>query len=278
MMVEQKDDGLAFCKYCGLQAVVKFGKYKGVQRYYCKVCRRKYKSNDCLFHMKMPIAYVSSVFDMYYKGMTVFEIIKYLRSQHDYYPNKSLIYTWINKYTELAIKYLQDYHPISGDTWMINETLLAVGGRQKVYIWDVIDERTQYLLSSNIFIEHNKSVNKAIKEAIDCAGRKPRTITINKYCNRIGDIKRVCNRKTILLQKTNYRTTDLEARFTITFNGNTQSGRPFKNLTTLIRYNRGWSIYYNYFKPNRFLGKRTPADESRIHCDINNWHELLLRL
>jgi len=41
------------CKNCGSEGVVKYGSYKGVQRYYCKVCERKFKADDSLFHMKV---------------------------------------------------------------------------------------------------------------------------------------------------------------------------------------------------------------------------------
>ena len=34
------------CKYCGSEAVSKFGAYKGVQRYWCKACKRKFKADD----------------------------------------------------------------------------------------------------------------------------------------------------------------------------------------------------------------------------------------
>ena len=32
----------AFCKYCQSPNVIRFGTYKGIQRYYCKDCKRKF--------------------------------------------------------------------------------------------------------------------------------------------------------------------------------------------------------------------------------------------
>ena len=37
------------CKYCGGNAIVKFGTYKDVQRYWCKVCQRKFKGDDTTY-------------------------------------------------------------------------------------------------------------------------------------------------------------------------------------------------------------------------------------
>jgi tRNA(Ile2) C34 agmatinyltransferase TiaS len=44
IMVEQKDKPV--CKNCGSTAVVRFGTYKGVQRYWCKTCKRKFKADN----------------------------------------------------------------------------------------------------------------------------------------------------------------------------------------------------------------------------------------
>jgi len=48
------------CKNCGSPAVVKFGTYKGVQRFWCKSCQRKFKADNALFHMKVSPEYIST--------------------------------------------------------------------------------------------------------------------------------------------------------------------------------------------------------------------------
>jgi len=46
------------CKNCGSTAVIKFGSYKGSTRFYCKVCKGKFKADNSLFHMKhLPIIF-----------------------------------------------------------------------------------------------------------------------------------------------------------------------------------------------------------------------------
>ncbi len=34
------------CKYCQSENVIKYGKYKGVQRYFCKDCQHKFAGVD----------------------------------------------------------------------------------------------------------------------------------------------------------------------------------------------------------------------------------------
>ena len=79
------------CKYCGSKGVVKFGKYKGVQLYWCKACQRKFKAEDTLFHMKTPTNQVSSALNAYYEGMSIKAIRRHLQL--------ALIYTTYNNYT-----------------------------------------------------------------------------------------------------------------------------------------------------------------------------------
>jgi transposase-like protein len=42
------------CKYCGSPSVVKHGFVEGVQKYLCKVCKRRFSADDRLFCMKTP--------------------------------------------------------------------------------------------------------------------------------------------------------------------------------------------------------------------------------
>jgi transposase-like protein len=114
------------CKNCGSEAVVKFGTYKGTQRYFCKVCKRKFKADADIFHMKVPAEYVSSALSMYYSGMSINDIRNHLKQEHNYYPSKSIIFGWVNKYTDLASKQFKDYHPKVGDVWIADETMLDV--------------------------------------------------------------------------------------------------------------------------------------------------------
>jgi len=62
------------CKNCGSTACVKFGTYKGVQRYYCKSCKRKFKADTDAFHMKVPTDYVSHALAEFFTGMSVDDI------------------------------------------------------------------------------------------------------------------------------------------------------------------------------------------------------------
>ena len=63
------------CKLCNSDHVIKYGKYKDVQRYYCKNCHSKFKAADTLYHMKTPANQVTSALNMYYEGMSIKAVV-----------------------------------------------------------------------------------------------------------------------------------------------------------------------------------------------------------
>ena len=76
------------CKFCGSGNVVRYGKYKGVQRYFCKNCKRKFVDNDALPKMKTPVRQIASAISGYYGGMSLDSVARHLEQQ---YGNPSIM-------------------------------------------------------------------------------------------------------------------------------------------------------------------------------------------
>jgi putative transposase len=131
-VIEQTITKVITCKNCGSTSIVKFGTYKSDQRYYCKDCKRKFKDDNASFHIKKRTQWESSAVYLYFKGMSFKDIRDHLKTQHGYSPSQSLIYGWVDKYTNLARRQFKGYHPKVGDFWLADETMLDVGGQHKV--------------------------------------------------------------------------------------------------------------------------------------------------
>lgn len=106
------------CKNCGSPAVSKYGSYKGVQRFICKVCKRKFKADDNPFHMHVPANQISSALSMYYEGMSLNAIQRHFQQEQGTKPSTATIYEWVEKYTPLTIKAFREYHPKVGNVWI----------------------------------------------------------------------------------------------------------------------------------------------------------------
>ena len=138
------------CKYCQSENIIKYGKYKGVQLYYCKDCGSKFKDDDTLFHMKTPANQVSSALNMYYEGMSIKAIRRNLKQEYGNVPSTATIYEWIQKYTQYAMDSIKDYPPKGvGDNWVADETVIEIDG-ENIWLWCIIDYKTRFLLATRI--------------------------------------------------------------------------------------------------------------------------------
>ena len=105
------------CKLCSSKRVVRYGHYHGVQRWWCKDCRRKFVHDDALPRMKTPIVQVTSALSMFYEGMSLHGTRRNLEQTYRNYPSNSTIYEWIIRFTKQAIASAKDYKPNVGDEW-----------------------------------------------------------------------------------------------------------------------------------------------------------------
>ena len=270
------------CKDCGSTAVVKFGSYKGVQRYYCKSCKRKFKADNDLFHMKVPADYVSSALSMYYSGMSVNDICTTLKQEHDYYPSNSIIYKWIDKYTPMAIKHFREYHPQVGDVWIADETVLNLDGEHSIWFYDIIDRDTRFLLASRVAISRTTNDAEILMERAEkCAGKKPKEVLTDRNRSYEDGIEKAYGSDTEHVignpfkeKETGESTSEIE-RFHGTLKDRTKVFRSFRDIDTLIQFTDGWLVYYNYFRPHESLKGKTPAEFAKVKYDIKDWAGLV---
>jgi len=171
----------AKCKYCGsAEEVVRFGTYKGVQRWYCKKCKRKFSDTDTLPRMKTPVRHIASALSMYYGGMSLNSIRRHLDQQYGYRPSESTLYEWLTRFSKIAIKEAKDYKPNVGDVWIADETVLKIGG-DKIWFWDIIDTKTRFLLASHMsFTRTTKDAESLMRQAYNLTGKIPRVIYTDK--------------------------------------------------------------------------------------------------
>ena len=280
-MIEITETKTIACKNCNSNNVVRFGTYKGNQRYYCKDCKRKFKADETAFHTKKPTRWESSAVDMYFRGMSISDIQSHLKTQYGYSPSNSIIYKWVNKYTDLARKQFQDYHPQVGDYWVCDETMLDVDGSHKVWFYDIIDRDTRFLLASRVTLSRtSKDAEMVMKDAEKCAGKKPKEVITdqnNSYVNGIPEAFDGKAEHTIgypfAHKETGLSTSEIE-RFHGTLKDRTKVFRAFRDVETLIQFTDGWLVYYNYFRPHTSLNGKTPAEEAKVDYPIKNWSDL----
>ena len=271
-MIEETTTKVITCKNCGSTAVVRFGTYKGRQDYYCKSCNRKFKDDKDAFHMKVPSEYVSHAVDDYYTGKSLNDIRNGLKAEYGYHPSKSVVWKWINKYTDLARKQFQGIHPDVGDVWIADETMLDMDGQRKVWFYDLIDRDTRFILSSRIAISRTtKDAELLMEEAEKVAGKRPKEILTDQNYSYLDGIEKAYGSDTehvlgnpFKTKITGASTSEIE-RFHETLKDRTKVFKSFRDVETLIQFADGWLVYYNYFKPHTSLKVKHPRKKLMLN-------------
>lgn len=294
-MSEQNINAEIVCKHCGSEGVVKFGTYKGVQRYYCKICKRKFKADNTTFHMKTPANQVASALNMYYEGMSIKAIRRQLQQDYDITPSTATIFEWIIKFTNEAVNDVKDYYPKVGDTWVADETFVRVDKAKTnvenpysksrkakwVVFWDIIDADTRYLLASHIATTRGiKDAQALMEKASKRAGKLPKVVVTDKLKAYIDGIELTFGSDTQHKQGAPFEVennTNLIERFHGTLKARTKVMRALKNRDTLEKFADGWLVHYNYLRPHLSLNDRTPAKVARIDYPYENWSDIIQR-
>ncbi len=266
------------CKNCGSDAVVKFGTYKGVQRYFCKACQRKFKADNSLFHMKVSPDYISTALSMYYSGSSISDIRNHLKQEHGYYPSKSVVFQWVDKYTDMATRQFRDVHPKVGDLWIADETVLELDKGIKVWFFDVIDSDTRFLLASRASLSRTtRDAQMLMDRAIKRAGKSPKVVITDKLASYLdvdyGKDAEHRQGSPFRILPSGETTAQIE-RFHGTIKDRTKVMRAFRDIETLHQFMDGYLVYYNFFKPNEALNGKTPAEAAKLDYQIKNWKDL----
>jgi transposase-like protein len=263
------------CKYCQSENVNKYGKYKDTQLYYCKDCNRKFKDDDTTFHMKTPTNQVSSALNMYYEGMPIKGVRRNLKQEYGNMPSTATIYEWIQKYTQYATDSIKGYQPQKiGDTWIADETVIEVDG-QNVWLWDIIDDRTRYLLATRISQSRTtQDAQMLLDRAVKTAGKPPKTVITDKLASyldvRYGKGEHIQSRPFAFENNTQ----KIE-RFHETLKQRTKVMRGLKNIESALDFIGGWLVHYNYLRPHTSLGDKTPAEIAEADYPYKNWADII---
>jgi transposase-like protein len=265
------------CKNCGSTAVVKFGTYKGVQRYFCKSCKRKFKGDNALFHMKVAPEYVSSALSNYYSGLSIGDVSKSLKQEHGYQPSKHIVYNWIDKYTDIAVNHFRDNHPTVGDVWIADETVLKIDG-QNVWVYDIIDTKTRFLLASRIALSRTThQAQMLMEEASRKAGKVPKEVITDKNTSYLDGIELAFGADTEHKQSRPFvskDSTNMIERYHGTLKERTKVMRGLKDIGSAQQFLDGFMVNYNYFRPHEALEGKTPAEVAKVDYSVKNWADL----
>jgi len=266
------------CKHCDSRNVVKFGFYKGVQRYFCKDCKRKFIANNALPNMKTPTEQISTAVAMYYDGVSLEAISRQLTHIYGNYTSDATVYDWITRFTKEAIEVSNDYKPTVGGKWIADETVILVNGK-KYWLFDVLDSRTRFLLATHLSKARTvEDVQSVMREAYQKAGRLPKVILTDGLNSYVDGIRLTFGDKVKHVQTkpfTEGTNTNLIERMQGTIKGRTKVMRGLKKPESAELLLDGFLVNYNYFRPHDSLDGKTPAEVADSKFPYESWLSLI---
>jgi putative transposase len=272
------DTNATFCKYCQSSNTIRFGTRKGTQYHFCKDCRRKFVP-DTLPKMKTPTKIIASALGQYYGGMPLDSIQRQLQQDYNLSMSEVGIYKWVVRFSQQAVKQAKTFKPKVGDVWLADETVLKVGGKN-MWFWDLIDEKTRFLLASKLsYSRTTKDAEALMQQAYERAGKAPKTIVTDKLAAYLDGIERVFGADTQHIQTSPFGndgdSTSIIERFHGTLKERTDIVRGFKNPVMAKLLTDAWLVHYNFFKEHTTLGDIPPAQKMGIPTPFEDWNGVL---
>jgi transposase-like protein len=266
-----KQGGISNCKYCKSTKIVKYGHYHNIQRWLCKDCGRKFADNKAKFGLRTQSDQIATVLTMFHEGTPVKEILRHLAEVQHAYPSSSTLHTWVKRVTEAAQEAEKKLQPEVSDHWIADESTLNIG-TQKVFIMDVVDVQTGFLLSSQLAYSHSADeaqnlLNKAVKRA----GKAPEIVLSNQLAAFLDNFEINFGRKTRRIKARKPESVfeaGLIEHYHSVLNIRVKILRRFKSLKNSEFMVTGWPVHYNYFRPHEQMHSNTPAAKAGIKTPL----------
>jgi len=221
---------------------------------------------------------IGTALSLFYDGLPLTKIQGQIRQIYLDSVETSTIYRWIVKYTEKANKVMEPYKAKTGNTWVIDETVIELDGKN-AWFWDTICDKTKFLLASHIsYTRTIRDVEAILNKGIDNSSRTPRFIVSDGLAAYPDGVERVFGadaRHIRMKGITHEININLIERFHGTLKQRTKIMRGLKSIQSARLILGGFVIHYNFFRPHMSLEDRTPAEIAGIRLPFKNWEGLI---
>ncbi len=268
------------CRYCGWDIVWKYGRNRnGEQRYKCTNCEKVFLVKDALPKMRVAIRQLGDVLGQYFGGMSLKELRRQFEQQHEESPSRSTFDRWLDKFSKIAVDEASKYHPKVSGTWLADECVLKIGGKN-IWCWDIIDSDTRFLLATHLSpTRTTQDARKLMEKAAKVAGEAPKVIITDSLSAYIDGIELAFGAETTHIQSKPFTTADLSTnkieRWHSTLRTRTDIMRGLKSLKTAQSLLDGWLVHYNFFRTHESLDDKTPAETAGIKFPYKNWLDVI---
>ena len=264
------------CPYCSSLLTVKNGHdKKGVQRYKCNDCHKRFCEKGIFARHRYPSWLIMDALFLYSQPISTSGVTKNLKRFRGITPTRMTIYNWVIKFASYLIK-ISNKKPINfSNIWHVDEKFIHVRGSKDphAYLWIVSDSNSNIIAIHISFERDESSARVVLSKAKERAGFYPEIIVSDGLQSYKKACKKVFGRKTRhvrahfepvgivhngkLMQITNNRAERINEFPALWLH----SIRGFKRLDRANLLIEFFTIYYNYLMPH---GKK---EKVRVQCE-----------
>lgn len=272
------------CPYCSSLLTVKNGHdKKGVQRYKCNDCKKRFCEKGIFARHRFPPLIILDALFLYSQPISTRGVTVKLKRFRNIIVTHVTIYNWVIKFASHLIK-IANRKPISfTDIWHVDEKFIHVRGSKDphAYLWIVSDSKSSIIATHISFARDYENAKIIFQKGIDRAGFCPEIIVSDGLQGYKGASKKVFGRKTRhvvahfepvgivyrgkLMQITNNRAERINQFPALWLH----SVRGFKRLDRANLLMEFFTIYYNYLMPHG-IEEKAKIEWNKIPLIINN--------
>jgi len=271
------------CKFCNSNNVIKWGKQKGKQAYFCKDCKRKFIDNGNIEKMRTDLKIIAFAMDTYFEGLSVRKVQRQIAKIYGVKVNSSTIWRWIMKYSQIVDEYVNTVSSeVLSGVWHVDETVIKCDDRKR-WFWEVMDEESKFILASHF--SDNRTTEDSIKlfmKAKRKTTQRPEEICVDGSYSYIKGFKkafwsRYKDRKVKFTRRVGIRarkTNNIIERFHSTLKMRLKTTRGLGEFRTVSSLLKGFIVHYNYVRIHSVIGT-TPAVKAGMNINVRGWEDLI---
>lgn len=267
------------CPKCDSGHIIKVGKLRGIQRYQCRACNKKFHTSPNTPGRRFPPEQVGAAVRDFYTGKSYKQIAEGMADEYDIpEPSKRAIYSWVKDFTKKALREMENHKAEVGTEWVVDEMVVTVGG-EKYWNWNVMDKKTRYVLAS--YLSKRRGAREArvvLKKAAANAANGPKVIRTDRLKSYISAVDDVFGADAKHVQTDGIRAeinNNLSERLQGTFRSREKTLCGLDSRESGQLYLGGWVLTYNLFREHESLRNRTPGEAAKVSAPFGDWGEVV---
>lgn len=188
------------------------------------------------------------------------------------------VYNWVRELTGKAEEVLRPMPVNTGKTWVADEIVVNVGGKN-YWLFNVMDSEGRFLLAAYLSLDRNlRAATTALSPARERSATHPDEIKTDGLASYRRALPRAF--PTRVVKHTVSRgiraeiNNNLSERLQGTIRDRDKTLRGLKKRDTGQAYIDGLVLHYNYFRPHESLNNRRPAEAVGAEMPFKNWADV----